>query len=34
LIDGVLPDAPGSREIGFSVPDRYNAVSAGDKIPQ
>jgi hypothetical protein len=25
LIDGVLPDAPGSREIGFSVPDRYNA---------
>ena len=25
LIDGVPPDAPGSREIGFSVPDRYNA---------
>ena len=25
LIDGVPPDAPGTREIGFSVPDRYNA---------
>jgi acyl-CoA synthetase (AMP-forming)/AMP-acid ligase II len=25
LIDGVPPDAPGGREIGFSVPDRYNA---------
>jgi hypothetical protein len=25
LIDGVLPDAPGTYEIGFSVPDRYNA---------
>ena len=25
LIDGVPRDAPGTREIGFSVPDRYNA---------
>jgi benzoate-CoA ligase family protein len=25
LIDGVPPDAPGIREIGFSVPNRYNA---------
>jgi acetyl-CoA synthetase len=25
LIDGVPPDAPGTCEIGFSVPDRYNA---------
>ena len=25
LIDGVPADAPGTREIGFSVPDRYNA---------